>query len=109
MRTATIKQLMDALVARAAGKPDSEIAQIVAEVTNRLNALKRVKAPNARMPVPKAQAQDRRPARGNRAGDAHPLIKNGKKHRTSRRREISNARQKQYVQTPSKRRPSCST
>jgi hypothetical protein len=105
----TIKQLMDALVARAAGKPDSEIAQIVAEVTNRLNALKRVKAPNARMPVPKARAQDRTPARGNRAGDAHPLIKNGKKHRTSRRREISNARQKQCAQTPSKRRPSCST
>jgi hypothetical protein len=43
MRTATIKQLTDALVARAAGKPVSEIAQIVAEVTDRLNALKRVK------------------------------------------------------------------
>ena len=117
IRTATVKQLIDALVVRATGKADSEIAQIVCEITERLNKLQRIrtlrlakeKAPNARMPVPKAQAQDRKPARGNRAGDDHPLIKNGKKHRTSRRREISNAGQKQYVQTRSKRRPSCST
>ena len=38
IRTATIEQLIDALVARATGKTDSEIAQIVAEVTERLNA-----------------------------------------------------------------------
>lgn len=86
IRTATVKQLIDALVVRATGKADSEIAQIVCEITERLNKLQRIRtcelakqrAPNARMPVPKTQAQDRRPARGNRAGDAHPFIKNGK-------------------------------
>jgi hypothetical protein len=40
IRTATVKQLIDALVVRATGKADSEIALIVCEVTERLNELK---------------------------------------------------------------------
>ena len=41
IRTATVEQLIDAMVVRATGKPDSEIAQIVYEITERLNELKR--------------------------------------------------------------------
>ncbi len=41
IRTATVEQLIDALVVRATGKPDSDIAQIVYEITERLNELKR--------------------------------------------------------------------
>jgi hypothetical protein len=40
IRTATIRQLIDALVVRATGKPDFEIALIVSEITKRLNELK---------------------------------------------------------------------
>jgi hypothetical protein len=40
IRTATVKQLIDALVVRARGKADFEIAHIVSEITERLNELK---------------------------------------------------------------------
>ena len=58
IRTAAVKQLIDALVVRVTGKADSEIAQIVCEITERLNKLQRIrtlrlakeKAPNARNP-----------------------------------------------------------
>jgi hypothetical protein len=40
IRIATLEQLIDALVIRATGKPDSEIAQIAYEITERLNELK---------------------------------------------------------------------
>jgi hypothetical protein len=36
IRDATVKQLIDALVVRATGKADSEITQIVNEITERL-------------------------------------------------------------------------
>jgi hypothetical protein len=40
IRTATVKQLIDALVVRARGKAVSDIAQIVYEITERLDQLK---------------------------------------------------------------------
>jgi len=43
IRTATVKQLIDALVVRVTGKADSEIAQIVCEITERLNKLPRIR------------------------------------------------------------------
>ena len=43
IRTATVKQLIDALVVRVTGKADSEIAQIVCEITERLNKLQRIR------------------------------------------------------------------
>ena len=39
IRTATVEQLIDALVVRATGKPNSEIAQIVYEITERLKPM----------------------------------------------------------------------
>jgi hypothetical protein len=41
IQIATVEQLIDALVVKVTGKTDSEIAQIVYEVTERLNDLKR--------------------------------------------------------------------
>ena len=40
IRSATVKQLIDALVVKATGKADFEIADIVSEITKRLNELK---------------------------------------------------------------------
>ena len=70
IRIATVKQLIDALVVRATGKADSEIAQIVCEITERLNKLQRIrtlrlakeKAPNAecRYQRPKRKTEGRR-------------------------------------------------
>jgi hypothetical protein len=66
IRTATVKQLIDALVVRAAGKANFEIEHIVSEITERLNQLKAhahceaqgAKRGGART---KAQAKDRMP------------------------------------------------
>ena len=63
IRTATVKQLIDALVVRATGKADCEITQIVCEITERLNKLQRIrtlrlakeKGPNAGTKGPSAR------------------------------------------------------
>jgi hypothetical protein len=55
IQTATVEQLIDALVVRATGKPDFEIANILSEIIERLNDVKSHThprtSPNARMPV----------------------------------------------------------
>ena len=63
IRNATVSQLIDALVVRAMGKAESDVAQIVFEITERLNKSKwlttcepanQKRTPNATMPVLKA-------------------------------------------------------
>jgi hypothetical protein len=61
LRTATIKQLIDALVLRATGKAYSEIAQIVYEITERLNELKRLRRPST--PDPERRSAGKRSQR----------------------------------------------
>ncbi len=61
LRTATIKQLIDALVLRARGKAYSEIAQIVYEITERLNELKRLRRPST--PDPERRSAGKRSQR----------------------------------------------
>jgi hypothetical protein len=61
IRTATVEQLIDALVVRATGKPDSEIAQIVYEITERLNELKRKGAKREDARTKGASANQKKP------------------------------------------------